>query len=118
MVVAGVTPTTLWNSRHICNRRQRAAAEKITAQVAPDVRGVGLATGAGHDDRGVAAPTNVAGAGDGTLVWYTVTLAAAVAMAAREVREVGARDSVLSLPRTLILGVLSVHLASNEWSEN
>ena len=81
-------------------RRQR----KITAQVAPDVRGVGLATGAGHDDRGVAAPTNVAGAGDGTLVWCTVTPAAAVAMAAREAREVEARDSVLS-PRTLNLGV-------------
>ena len=100
MVVAGVTPTTLWNSRHICNRRQRAAAEKITAQVAPDVRGVGLATGAGHNDRGVAAPAGVAGAGDGTLVWCTVTPAAAVAMAAWEVREVGARDSVLSSPHS------------------
>ena len=100
MVVAGVTPTTLWNSRHICNRRQRAAAEKITAQVAPDVRGVGLATGAGHHDRGVAAPTGVAGAGDGTLVWCTTTPAAAVAMAAREVRGAGARDSVLSPPHS------------------
>ena len=40
----------------------------MAAQVAPDVRGVGLATGAGHNDRGVAAPAGVAGAGDGTLV--------------------------------------------------
>ena len=62
-----------------------------------------MVSGAGHHDRGVAAPTGVAGAGDGTLVWCTTTPAAAVAMAAREVRGAGACDSALSPPHSLSL---------------